>query len=222
MELDDLKHVSNLSGQSLTARSDDSFEQVKLKLRDFDSALKRNFVIESLVACFSLIVVIIMIFGGHIWYPKIITELLPNLTLQSSPQMNVAMYASLFLMAISSIVVPIKRYSADRMDLSMSWTLASRIDSEISRMEQHQHYWSKAHIWSIAPAAIIGILFFWGLNKSLAGTWVPTIYLWFYFSLVLLSTIGGIWLKNDMITKSVQPLLKQLYAVRNDMFDESK
>ena len=84
-------------------------------------------------------------------------------------------------------------------------------------MEKQHKLWSTSHIWSIAPAALIGVLFFWGLNESLLGTWMPSVYLWLYFGFVALSAVGGLWLRKDMVSKNIQPLLDQLYGLRQEL-----
>ncbi len=222
MKLDDLRKVVYGEEQMAKVAEEFSLEEMKTDVRDFDRAMKRNFVIESLVAAISFVAVTAMILGGHIWYPYIINELFPGFAKGLVPEMNIAMYAGLVLMALYSIVIPTKRFFAERMDVSLNWTLASRIESEIAKMEKQHKLWSTAHIWSIAPAAVIGISFFWGLNKSLTGTWIPHAYLWLYFGFVVLSAIGGLWLKNNMLTKNIQPMLDRLYGVRKEIHGELK
>lgn len=220
MKLDDLRKTVNGEEQMAAMQDGYSLEEMKASLRNFDKAMRRNLVIETLISGFAFVAVTAMIFGGHYLYPHIIKELFPDFSQGFDPEMNAAMYASLFLMALFCIVVPAKRYLAEKTDVSLSWTLTSRIESEIVRMEKQYELWSTAHIWSIVPAAIIGVLFFWGLNKSLLGTWFPSVYLWLYFGFVALSVFGGLWLKNDMIGKNIQPLLDRLYIVRHEIRGE--
>ena len=220
MKLDELKQAENRDGQETSLQAEYSLEEIKTSVRDFDKSMRRNLIIESLVGGVAFVAVSVMIFGGHYLYPRFIKEIFPNLSNGLDPQMNAAMYAGLLLMALYCIFVPTKRYLAERADVSLGWTLISRIDSEISRLEKQYELWSRAHIWSIAPAAIIGILFFWGLNKSILGTWFPSVYLYVYFGFVALSVLGGLWLKNDMIAKNVQPLLDRLYIARREIRGE--
>ena len=65
----------------------------------------------------------------------------------------------------------------------------------------------------------IGVLFFWGLQKSLLDTWMPNLYLTLYLVFIVLSVLGGIWLKNNMTSQKIQPLLDKLYTLKKELGD---
>ena len=217
MTLDDFKETIGADGRGAALQDSDSLNSLMVGVHNFDRSLRRNFVIEVVVAAIAMSAVVAAILGGHYLYPRIVGELFPGTVGDTAPTLNTAMYASLVLMALYCLVVPMKRYLAEKSDVSLSWTLSSRVDAEISRMEKQHRLWSTSHIWSIAPAALIGVLFFWGLNKSLLGTWMPSVYLWLYFGFVALSAVGGLWLRKDMVSKNIQPLLDQLYGLRQEL-----
>lgn len=98
-----------------------------------------------------------------------------------------------------------------------SWTLAKRVDAELRLLQQQKRLWGKAEVWAFLPAILIGTSFFWGLQISLLGTWVPSVYLIGYFVFTALSTWGGMWLKRHMLQKEVAPLLDELSEIKSEL-----
>jgi hypothetical protein len=217
MELDDLKNAVNIESKVEVKIDSQSLKAIKIKVSDFDKETKRNFVIESLVAVLAFLIVITAIIKGHIFYPVVIDSLLPELAQSTEPKLNFMMYASLIAMAIYCLFVPVKLYLTNKNDASLNWTLASRVDSEIEKLTKQNKLWSQAHLWSFIPASIIGIIFFWGLQISLANTWIPNIYLSVYLIFVALALIGGIWIKNRMTGKRIQPLLDKMINLKKQL-----
>ncbi|TQV88321.1 hypothetical protein [Aliikangiella coralliicola] len=217
MELDDLKKAIEKEKQTMKIKNPLSFSELKTKVSKFERSIKRNFLIETLVAVFAFIMVIVAMVSGPYIYPLIVKELLPELASNFEPKLNFMMYLGLFLMAIYCLFVPLKLYFAIKVDDSLSWTLTSRVDKEIEKLEKQNRLWSSANTWSLAPAAIIGVLFFWGLQYSLSGSWYPNIYLSLYFVFVVVSLFLGVWLKNNLVEEKIRPLLEKLYAIKEEI-----
>lgn len=217
MELDDLKNAVNKESKIESNIDKQSLKEIKTKVSDFEKETKRNFLIESLVAVIAFILVITAIIKGHIFYPIIIDYLLPELVQSVEPRLNFMMYASLIVMAVYCLFIPIKLYLTNQDDESLNWTLISRLDNEIEKLTKQNKLWSQAHLWSFIPAAFIGILFFWGLQFSLINTWIPNLYLSIYLLFVALIFIGGLWMQNHMTGKRIQPLLDKLINLKKQL-----
>jgi len=217
MELDDLKNAVNKESKIESNIDKQSLKEIKTKVSYFEKETKRNFLIESLVAVIAFILVITAIIKGHIFYPIIIDYLLPELVQSVEPRLNFMMYASLIVMAVYCLFIPIKLYLTNQDDESLNWTLISRLDNEIEKLTKQNKLWSQAHLWSFIPAAFIGILFFWGLQFSLINTWIPNLYLSIYLLFVALIFIGGLWMQNHMTGKRIQPLLDKLINLKKQL-----
>ena len=218
MELDDLKSEMNNEKQMASNIDRKFFKDIKTNVSRFDKKTKINTIIESLVAAIAFISVLVMLIKGPSIYPVIIDALLPGQFKNIEPEFNVMMYISLMLMAVYCLLVPIKLHLANKDDNSLNWSLTSRVDSEISKLEKQNKLWSQAHLWAFIPSATIGILFFWGLQISLLDTWIPNFYLSTYLAFIVLASYGGIWMKNQMTAKQIQPLLDKLYSLREQLY----
>jgi len=217
MELDDFKNA--LNKEPAPSLDTQDISRIKDKVQTHEAVTRRSFFMESAVALFAFTMIIIMLVLGPAYYPKIIGELLPDLVKVRTPELNSLMYAGMILSALYCLYVPIKLFRAQQVDGSLGWTVSSRVEQEIARLEHQKVLWSKAHIWSLAPAALIGILFFWGLQLSLIQDWVPTPYLMGYLAFVALSFIGGLWSRNRTIERDIKPVLEDLYQLRNELQD---
>jgi len=217
MELDDFKKTLIKENKMNSNIDDFSFEEIKTKVTSFEKGTKRNLFIETLVAVFAFITVIILIINGNSIYSSVIDTLMPNIANEVAPQINLFMYLSMILMAVYCVFVIVKLHLTQKSDESLNWTLISRLDSEINKLAQQHKLWSKAHLWAVIPALVIGVLFFWGIQISLLNTWFPGLYLSLYFIFMTLASFAGIWIKNNMATKRIQPLLDQLLSVRKQL-----
>ena len=122
MELDDLKKAVNEESEMISNTDRYSFKEIKTKVNNFNRAIKRNFFIESSVAAFAFIMVIMTIIVGPTLYPMVINELLPELMENTIPEMNVFMYTSLVLMALYCIFVPIYwKKKRTKLRLKLRW-----------------------------------------------------------------------------------------------------
>jgi predicted histidine transporter YuiF (NhaC family) len=220
MKLDDLKNIRDEEGKFMPESNDEVLDGIKDKLYNFNTEVRRNFVIETSTAAISLVLVLIMIGFGDIFYQFVIEELFPEISPDREIHFNLAMYLSLILMAIYCIIVPIKLYTNQQNNDSLAWTLTSRVNSEINKLEKQDKLWSKIHIWSFSPAVVISALFFWGLQVSVTGLWLPSVYLGVYFIFVALFILGGFWLKKNKRKRSIAPLLQNLYSVREELLKE--
>jgi len=219
MELDDFKNVIVKEAKKLR-KDNDSSKSLTERVEEFDRDIKRKFFLETLFAALAFLIVVIMIIKGSTLYPLIIGELLPEIAKSSQPELNFAMYFAMILMAAYCLFVPAKLYLSRKVDSSLGWTLSARVDNEIEKLKKQRSLWSNAHIWSLTPALVIGVMFFWGLQYSLAGSWLPSLYLSLYFAFLVLTTFGGLWLKKDMIENKIHPLLSSLELMKNEIQDE--
>jgi hypothetical protein len=194
-------------------RASESTNKVQSNTHQYYQVLKRRFVIETAVAAFALMAVIMMLLFGDKLMTLILTEFAIQHSIKGSGQLNFLMYFSFFVSAAYCITVPIKMWRSISPDESLSWTLTDRVKSEINRLEKQNTFWNKAPIWSFLPANIIGISFFWGLQYSLLGTWLPSLYLIMYFILLIAMNLGGFWLKHHLIEKEIKPLVTELREV---------
>lgn len=221
MTLEDLAKAAATEKGFVDTQAEQNFiGDLQSSLKGFHKAMKRNLILETLVAVIAFVsVVTLLVFGGQL-YPRVV-ELLVASYQGAEAKMNIPMYISLGLMAFYCVMVPVKRYLALTMEESIDWTVTARVESEIERLEQQRTLWSTSHIWSIAPAAVIGVLFFWGLNKSLLGSWFPSVYLWCYLGFVTVWTLATLRLKRDLIGNKIQPLLDRLYGVREQIHGDN-
>ncbi|MCO7223402.1 hypothetical protein [Pleionea sp. CnH1-48] len=217
MELDDLKQAMNDEKAHQPTIESRTFKMMTQNVDLFNKKIKRHFIMEVAVAIFSFVTVMMFIIKGDYLYPMIIEELFPSLVANGAPQMNIMMYAAMSLMALYCLVIPVKLYLSLQPKESMSWTLSSRINNEIELLEQQNAFWSRAHLWSLIPATVIGVSFFWGLQYSLLGSWVPGFYLCLYFAFIAVSMLLCLWLKNHLVKKEIGPLLKELYITKSEL-----
>lgn len=217
MKLDDLKATIDKEKDMMQRTSNSSVDNINSELFRFHRDIKRNSAIETLVAIIAFCAVSMMLVYGDTFYPYIVGQIFPDAITEKQVSMNIPMYFSIILMAIYCLFIPFKLYTAQRNGDSLDWTLSSRVNQEIEKLEKQNKLWSSAHLWSFAPAIIIGVSFFWGLQVSLTGKWFPSIYLMLYFVFIFLTTLSGLKRKQLLLERHIAPMLKKLYSIREEI-----
>lgn len=191
--------------------------ETDLNINQFNQRYNWHFWVEVSVALFAFIAVMIGLFTGHIWYPLVIEQLLPEL---ASPElsMHFLMYCSMIFCAIYCVLVPLKLAKArGGHGAQLACSLKERIDIEIAHFEQQKGLWNTVSFWSLIPANIIGLSFFWGLQVSLLDQWLPSLYLLAYLGFLVFSNWLGLTLKKKMLQGDVEPILRELYQYRQEL-----
>lgn len=217
MKLDDLKAVIDQEKDIMEKTKTSSIDSINKELFRFNKEINRNTLIETIVATFAFCAVSLMLLYDDTFYPYVIGQIFPNVTAEKQVSMNTSMYFSLVVMAIYCLFVPFKLAMAQRDIDSLDWTLSSRVNQEIGKLEKQSKLWSSAHLWSFAPAIIIGVSFFWGLQVSLTGHWFPSDYLMLYFVFIFLTTMSGLKRKKMLLERRITPMLKRLYGIRKEI-----
>ncbi len=215
MELDNLKE--SIAKCFETESQSPSLTQIDNDTQRYKSRYKLHVWLESAVAIFALFFIMVALFCGEVWYPKVVAELLPAFA-NNKLSIHPMMYIALIAMACYCLFVPIKLHRAKSQQQAMlAWTVKQRVDAEIAHFEKLKDLWSGANLWSFLPAMFIGVSFFWGLQVSLIGSWVPSVYLIGYFIFVGLSFWAGLKMKKHVIEKEISPILDDLYQCQNDL-----
>jgi hypothetical protein len=191
--------------------------ETDININQFNRRYNWHFYIEVSVAVFAFIAVMIGMFSGHVWYPLVIEQLLPEFASQQL-SMHFLMYFSMACCAIYCLFVPIKLAKARAVpNVKLACSLKERVESEIQHFEKQKTLWTAAHIWSFLPANVIGLSFFWGLQVSLLDQWFPSLYLMAYIGFLVFSNWGGLKLQKKMLEKEVAPILQELYQYRQEL-----
>jgi succinate dehydrogenase hydrophobic anchor subunit len=208
MEFDTLKNDINTL---------DKLASASQNTRQYYRVLKRRFIIETFVSFVALLFVIALMVFGDSLMAKIIFEFSLSEHISGLGNVNALMMFSCILMIIYCVVTPVQLWRSIMPDESLSWSLTDRVKSEIEKLTVQQGLWEKSPIWSFLPAIFIGVSFFWGLQFSLLGTWVPSIYLLSYFALIIAMTAGGFWLKKQMLQNEIAPLIQELQTIDREL-----
>ncbi len=211
MELDDLKNT-----MAQQAQLNNQGQHIEQQVSQYSRAVQRSNWIETGFAVLGLLMVIAALLAGDTLYPMILQQLAPELA-ANNPTIHPLMYFSLVAAAVYFVWIPIKLHRAQRLEQRYSWSLTQRIDAEITLLKRQQSLWTNVELWSFVPAFIIGCSFFWGLQVSLLGTWVPSLYLIGYFIFTTLAAWGGVTLKRRVLANEVEPLLQELTAIRSEL-----
>jgi uncharacterized membrane protein YhaH (DUF805 family) len=221
MELDDFKNMqskgrSNKPTEASTQEQTTmlEIEKVKQDFKAYSRKYSMHVYLEITVAVFAFASVVTFIAFGDVLYQKIISELMPNYMQSNAnrpPEIHGLMTFAMWMMAAYCVVIPWKMYQTTKLkNLSAEATTQEHVSRQLQYFKNMKQFWSTSFLWSILPANIIGLSFFWGLQISLLDTWVPSIYLIIYIIALILYNWFTVILKRQLLNKEVKSRLDEL------------
>jgi hypothetical protein len=100
---------------------------------------------------------------------------------------------------------------ARKISRSDDWTLRSRLETEIERLEKQRNLYNKVGAWLLAPMSVFIVLSTLGRHHELTGSYIPGLFAWTHFYSVWLALCVLVyWLCRREIRKTIDPLLLRL------------
>ncbi|MEM7359963.1 MAG: hypothetical protein AAF431_12755 [Pseudomonadota bacterium] len=144
------------------------------------------------------------------------------LALVLGPAMNLAMQLSMAIMAFMSLYVPYRLISARRISEDDNWTLASRINREIEKLERQSALVDRVAAWYLAPLALAIFLGSWGGHVQQTQSWVPDTSLLLYWGAVVLLGTGILFYNRHNRRTRIQPVLDRLLNLRKELESDER
>lgn len=107
-----------------------------------------------------------------------------------------------------------------RVTLNGDWTLASRIDIEITSLESQKKLLQSVASWYIAPIMLGVVLSSLGSYYDKTGSYIPDMGLWIYFGSCLALSIFIYWLNRRAANKKIEPVLTAVKNLRKQLNEQ--
>jgi len=124
-----------------------------------------------------------------------------------------------FIAATTVMTVALLR--ARRVSQSDDWTLHSRIEIEIERLEKQRRLMNHVGYWLLLPMLISIVLSSLGGYHGRTGSYVPNTTLWAYYVCATIGYGATYWLVRREVKKKWEPLLLRLCRLRADLLGEA-
>lgn len=198
MKLDDLKTTYQKETDMIDSQF--SFAELRDEADRFDRRAKIAWLIELLTAA------AVIAFVALGW------------SLQNNPtvlfQVGMAsMIAACVFVAYKILMTKSRQSHADH------WTLASRLDRQIEKLEQDALLLRSVASWYLTPIAMAVFLCSWGGFNQRTGQYTPDAWLLGYWGIVVAMYIGIYWLNVYKANHKIQPLLDKLKSTRAELQD---
>ena len=100
---------------------------------------------------------------------------------------------------------------------SDDWTLRSRLEIEIERVQKHRDTWSRAASWYLAPTLFAVILSMLGSSHDKTGNYSPGPVGWVLLAICTALFAFVSWFCLRQIHTKVDPLLRRLQALHAEL-----
>jgi hypothetical protein len=198
MNLDDLKVEWRLEMEHASQRADFRFEQIKGDVSEFRRKLR-----------FGDFWLILSFLGV-----SAITVSTQWFTLDGAGWMS-KLGAVAWVSFTAWLIVALRRVRKVRR--SDDWTLRSRLEIEIERVEKQRLLATNVAAWYVAPMLCAIILSALGGHHDTTGSYIPDRMLWMLLSVQVSLFALVQWLCRREVRKTIDPLLSRLKALYSDL-----
>lgn len=119
--------------------------------------------------------------------------------------------------AIGSAIASLALVKARRITRTDDWTLRSRLETEIERLERQRKLGSGVVSWLLAPMAPALLLLSLGGYHDRTGSYVPNASLWAYYIVCIAVFALTYWVCHREAARSVDPLLSRLRGLHHEL-----
>ena len=200
MNLDDLKVEWRIELEHASQTVDFRFEQIKGDVSEFRRGLR--------LADFWLIFAFLGV--------SAITVSTQWFTLDGAGWMS-KLGAVAWVLFATWLIVALRR--ARKVRRSDDWTLRSRLEIEIERVEKQRMLATSVAAWYIAPMLFAVILSTLGGHHDTTGSYAPDRILWVLLSVQVSLFALVHWLCRREVRKTIDPLLSRLKALYSDLME---
>lgn len=118
---------------------------------------------------------------------------------------------------IGSAIALFALVKARRVQRTDDWTLRSRLETEIERLERQRKLGSSVVSWFLAPMVPALLLLSLGGYHDRTGSYVPNASLWTYYMVCMAVYVLTYWVCHREATRSVDPLLSRLKGLHREL-----
>lgn len=201
MKLNELKTEWEKEMQITNQHVNSSMNNVVDKVNKFNGKIKRRDFIEMFTA------VALITWLGFRW-----------LTAENIGWM---VQLGMFVLIAVALFVCYWLFRARKMGDDDSWTLSSRLASEVNKVEKQKKLLNSIGSWYLLPISIGVIFSSLGGYYQRTGTYVPDMGLWLYY--IFGAALCGLiyWLNKREAKNNIDPLLQQLKELQSELNKES-
>jgi hypothetical protein len=121
---------------------------------------------------------------------------------------------------IATIWMTFTLLRARKVTRSDDWTLRSRLEIEIERLEKQRNLYNRVGVWLLAPMSVFIVLSTLGRHHDLTGGYLPDLFAWTHFYSVWLAMCALVyWLCRREITRKFDPLLSRLKGLYRELVE---
>jgi hypothetical protein len=106
-----------------------------------------------------------------------------------------------------------------KVNQSDDWTLRSRLQIEIERMEKQQSLWGNVGAWLLAPMLAVNLLVTLGGSHDRTGSYAPGLTGWVIYAVHVALFAFVYWVCRREVRRTIDPLLMRLKSLYRELID---
>jgi MFS family permease len=138
----------------------------------------------------------------------------------TNPQVGWLTYFGTGIIISAALLIVFMLLKSKKVDIKNDWTLASRIDLEIEKLEKQKKLLNSVGSWYLAP--IMSGVFFTrlGYHHDNTGSYIPDTGILVYFVGCLILSVFIYWLNRRAVSKKIDPVLTAVTNLRQQLNEQ--